>query len=95
VADASDMPTWLQITLAVITGAITVSYFFDKYFRTRKATERDAAIKDVTERSWTSQQRVDLEHRLSLIERDVAILKETQELREKINAMILKGSKSE
>lgn len=83
------MPTWLQITLSLTTGAIAVSYFFDKYFRTRKATERDAAIKDVTDRSWTAQQRVDLEHRLGLIERDVAILKETAELREKIMANIL------
>lgn len=83
------MPTWLQITLAVITSAIGVTYFFDKYFRTRKASERDEQMKGLTDRSWTPQQRVDLEHRLGLIEREVAILKETQELREKIMANIL------
>lgn len=89
------MPRWLQI-LAGLAGlanlAIAGAYFFDRYFRTRKAAERDLAMKQISDRSWTPEDRIDLEHRLTGLEGDVKMLKEIQELRDKINAVILKGS---
>lgn len=96
------MPLWQKALLVMgglctlVTCAIGVAYFLDKYFQSRKAYARDTALKDCTARilalegqAPTRQQLIDAEHRLSRIESDVMVLKETQELREKFNAMIL------
>lgn len=76
-------------------------YFFDKYFRTRRASERDKTIDELVRRvgalegkQATSQQLIDAEHRLGRIESDVLVLKETAALREKIMANILHSGPS-
>lgn len=100
------MPRWLQIIVAIAglaNFAIAGAYFFDKYFRSRKATERDYTTAGLAKRveslegkQATSQQLIDAEHRLSRIEADVLVLKETAALREKIMANILhSGPKKE
>lgn len=89
------MPRWLQIIVAfagLANFAIAGAYFFDRYFRTRKAAERDRTVERLGERSWSPEDRVELEHRLTELEGDVKMLKGIQELRDKINASILKGS---
>lgn len=102
------MPKW-QIALVVIGSvctvfgcAIGVVYFFDKYFRTRRASDRDREFAELQRKvgelernAPTKQQSVDAEHRLSRIEGDVFMLKETQELREKVMSQILRSDRRE
>jgi hypothetical protein len=90
------MPTWLQYLVgaaAVVNCAIGAAYFIDKYFRTRKAVERDSQVSQLKfgleSGSWKVNERVELERRLSLIESDVRMLKELNDLREKIMANVL------
>lgn len=92
------MPVWLQILVALAALAnfiFAAWYFFDRGFRTRKASERDKTMEKLQEQSWTPNQRMDLEQRFARLELRVTVLEETGELREKIMANILKGSKSE
>lgn len=94
------MPIWLVILLAVVASltsligaAIGLAYFFDKYFKSRKQSDKEVIEARTTLKlesgSWTTADRIELERRLGMIEGDVKMLMEISELREKIMANVL------
>jgi hypothetical protein len=81
---------WLTLIPTLVTCAIGVAYFFDKYFGSRRGGQQDSDIERLTERSWSMEDRITLERRLVKIEGDIAMFHELIELRERIAANILR-----
>src|SRR5260370_39731413 len=86
------MPTWLLIVNTVIgalLGLASLTLIWDKFFRTRTGSQLETSLDSLKVHSWTLQERLNLEHRLTDIERKLSMLTKIHEVLEQYMAQIL------
>ncbi len=86
------MPTWLLIVNTVIgalLGVASLTLIWDKFFRTRTGSQLETSLDSLKVHSWTLPERLNLEHRLTDIEKELSMLTEIHEVLEQYMAKIL------